>query len=166
LDQSARVVDSPLQKRLVAGSIASNCSPFSHRQKIFDKMTGIGVAITDEMTIIRESGSDNRSRQTLTGDSQMAATFITTITDKMIQDRIDSVTFVTVETCSRSTSGLEAAQSEAEAKLENLTVAEVRKMLEMHDIAGISEVNEIDMGISLACEGSNWPEGFVVSVTA
>jgi hypothetical protein len=27
LDQSARVVDSPLRKRLIAGSIASNCSP-------------------------------------------------------------------------------------------------------------------------------------------
>lgn len=95
----------------------------------------------------------------------MAATFIATITDKMIQDRINSVRLVSVETCSRSTAGMEDAQTEAEEKFANLTVAEVRKMLEIHDIAGISEANEIDMGISLACEGDNWPEGFVVAVT-
>jgi hypothetical protein len=64
LDQSARVVDFPLQKRLIAGSIASNCSPSFCAEKIFRKLCVEYLAMVDKVCIIITCKRQSRATNT------------------------------------------------------------------------------------------------------
>jgi len=67
----AATIDAAIEKTLNSRLICNGLFPVLTLQKIFDKMTRIGIAIADAMTIIHVSGTHSVSRQNINRRNEM-----------------------------------------------------------------------------------------------
>lgn len=94
----------------------------------------------------------------------MTATYIDTITDQRITDRLNAVQCYGVEWTGRMPADAERWSDAARDRFACLQVADVRAALERCDLCGDSAEQEIDMAISIAAEPDELPDGGCVAI--